>query len=182
MHGNSLTLTSKTSFKNRIKLNKITLFYHLRLKSASDWPFLSGINKKLECTIEELDGSIKPTVIENFDEKDLVKMFKDRLKTKIINKKAAFSSTPVYQLKVNSEDDIMNEIIENGPVQAVFRFYNDLFLYKSGIYSVHPGATSSGKEDEKYHSVVVVGWGEDDGIKYWVKFIFLKMFIIEDTL
>ena len=65
----------------------------------------------------------------------------------------------------------MDEIIKNGPVQVVFKVYNDFFMYKNGIYSKHPKAEVINVKDP-YHSVKVVGWGTENGIDYWVNKIF----------
>lgn len=61
----------------------------------------------------------------------------------------------------------MEEIIKNGPVQVVFKVYNDFFMYKSGIYSKHPRAEIL-DERNSYHSVKVLGWGTENGVDYWV--------------
>ncbi|ETE66806.1 Tubulointerstitial nephritis antigen, partial [Ophiophagus hannah] len=49
------------------------------------------------------------------------------------------TSNRIYQCgspyRISSKEaDIMREIRENGPVQAIMRVYDDFFLYKSGIY------------------------------------------------
>ena len=62
------------------------------------------------------------------------------------------------------EEDIKKEILENGPVTSAMDLYQDYFDYKSGIY-IH---------DKKYnkvkglHSVTIMGWGEENGVKYWL--------------
>lgn len=61
----------------------------------------------------------------------------------------------------------MKEIKKNGPVQMIFKVYNDFFFYKSGIYSPHPNAKLI--DDLAYHSVNVYGWNyTSKGIPYWV--------------
>lgn len=51
-------------------------------------------------------------------------------------------------------------------VTATMKVYQDFFLYRSGVYH-HSGNGPSG-----YHSVRIIGWGEDDtqreSVKYWV--------------
>ncbi|XP_023712916.1 uncharacterized peptidase C1-like protein F26E4.3 isoform X2 [Cryptotermes secundus] len=74
---------------------------------------------------------------------------------------------PAYRL--GSEQDIMYEIMESGPVQATMKVYQDFFLYRGGVYhrSDYGPQSVSG-----YHSVRIIGWGEDvtqrEPIKYWV--------------
>lgn len=74
---------------------------------------------------------------------------------------------PAYRL--GSEQDIMYEIMESGPVQATMKVYPDFFLYRGGVYhrSDYGPQTPGG-----YHSVRIVGWGEDvtqrEPIKYWL--------------
>lgn len=75
---------------------------------------------------------------------------------------------PAYRLK--SEEDIMDEIMESGPVQATMKVYQDFFSYKSGVYK-KTGLEKSASFG--YHSVRIVGWGEEPDIygqplKYWL--------------
>ncbi|XP_048518010.1 tubulointerstitial nephritis antigen-like [Dendroctonus ponderosae] len=73
---------------------------------------------------------------------------------------------PAYRL--GNETDIMYEIMRSGPVQATLRVYHDFFSYKEGIYR-HIGASLPHLQG--YHSVRIVGWGEEFtplGLtKYW---------------
>ncbi|KAM3137095.1 hypothetical protein pb186bvf_010823 [Paramecium bursaria] len=57
---------------------------------------------------------------------------------------------------------IMTEIIERGPVQATFIVHEDFLNYRGGIYQYKVGAELGG------HSVKILGWGEEQGIKYWL--------------
>jgi cathepsin B len=65
---------------------------------------------------------------------------------------------------LENEYDIKKEILKNGPVTSMMNIYNDYYYYNSGIY-VH---------DQKYnnilgfHSISIMGWGIDNGIKYWL--------------
>lgn len=100
---------------------------------------------------------------------------------------------PAYSL--NNETDIMIEIFESGPVQgilvaqltfsrsyseciyisivffhaATMRVYRDFFSYSRGIYR-HTAASRS--EPAGFHSVRLIGWGEErigyENVKYWV--------------
>lgn len=47
------------------------------------------------------------------------------------------------------------------------RVYRDFFTYGGGIYQ-HTRASRS--EPTGFHSVRLVGWGEERGMKYWVSF------------
>nr|AAD38132.1 vitellogenic cathepsin-B like protease [Aedes aegypti] len=62
----------------------------------------------------------------------------------------------------NDERKIMEEIFINGPVQAAFHTYLDLHAYKSGIYRHVWGPLSGG------HAVKLLGWGVENGVKYWL--------------
>ncbi|GAB0100600.1 tubulointerstitial nephritis antigen-like [Sergentomyia squamirostris] len=73
---------------------------------------------------------------------------------------------PAYSL--NNETDIMTEIQRSGSVQATMRVYRDFFSYSSGIYR----HTQTDSERSGFHSVRIVGWGEEDEgftvSKYWI--------------
>ena len=60
-------------------------------------------------------------------------------------------------------EDIMYEIISQGPVLAIMDVRRELFSYRSGVYQ------SSGREQViGQHAVRIIGWGEEStGIKYW---------------
>lgn len=74
---------------------------------------------------------------------------------------------PVY--RVATEEGIMHEILTSGPVQAVMKVSRDFFMYKSGVYRCSNLASGS---RTGYHSVRIVGWGEEyqSGriVKYWI--------------
>ncbi|KIH68112.1 papain family cysteine protease [Ancylostoma duodenale] len=55
----------------------------------------------------------------------------------------------------NDEEAIRKEILENGPVQAVFDVYEDFRLYKRGIYKNTQGKKTGA------HAVKIYGWGAD---------------------
>ncbi|XP_042301831.1 tubulointerstitial nephritis antigen [Sceloporus undulatus] len=89
-------------------------------------------------------------------------------------------SNRIYQCsspyRISSQEaDIMKEIKENGPVQAVMQVYEDFFLYKTGIYKhiwSRDGKTQNGYE-KRPHSVKIVGWGalhngEGQRQKFWI--------------
>jgi cathepsin B len=58
-------------------------------------------------------------------------------------------------------DTIAREIMERGPVEAAFTVYKDFENYKSGIYHVTSDETLGG------HAIKIVGWGVENGVKYW---------------
>jgi len=68
--------------------------------------------------------------------------------------KSAYSVSGVQQ--------IMAEIMKNGPVEAAFDVYEDFLTYKSGVYQHTTGEFVGG------HAVKILGWGVDDGTDYWI--------------
>lgn len=60
------------------------------------------------------------------------------------------------------EESIQKEIMTHGPVEAAFEVYEDLLTYKSGVYKHVAGKLDGG------HAVKMVGWGVDNGEKYWL--------------
>lgn len=78
-----------------------------------------------------------------------------------------YHTGPPYRL--GSETDIMDEIMASGPVQATMKVYHDFFMYKSGIYEQ---SALGAAERTGYHSVRILGWGEEytrrGTIKYWL--------------
>ncbi|XGW24195.1 hypothetical protein V3C99_005968 [Haemonchus contortus] len=62
---------------------------------------------------------------------------------------------------LNQEDAIQEMLMRKGPVQAIFIVYEDFSYYKNGIY-VHTAGQEAGA-----HAVKLVGWGVENGTKYW---------------
>ncbi|XP_060520829.1 uncharacterized protein LOC132698652 [Cylas formicarius] len=60
------------------------------------------------------------------------------------------------------EKQIQLEIYKNGPVEAGFTVFEDFLSYKSGIYQPTTEKMVGG------HAVKIIGWGEEDGVKYWL--------------
>lgn len=84
-----------------------------------------------------------------------------------------YQVTPAYRLG-SSEMEIMKELMENGPVQALMEVHEDFFLYQGGIYSHTPVSQGKPEQYRRHgtHSVKITGWGEEtlpDGrtLKYW---------------
>ncbi|XP_069830605.1 tubulointerstitial nephritis antigen [Dendropsophus ebraccatus] len=65
-----------------------------------------------------------------------------------------YQCSPPYRIPSN-EREIMMELMENGPVQAIMTVHEDFFLYKSGIYKY----TGTREKKSETHSVKIVGWG-----------------------
>jgi len=57
---------------------------------------------------------------------------------------------------------MMQEIYQNGPVEAAFDVYEDFLTYKSGVYQHVTGSYLGG------HAVKIMGWGIEQGLKYWL--------------
>jgi cathepsin B len=52
-------------------------------------------------------------------------------------------------------------IMAGGPVETAFTVYSDFENYVSGVYHHVTGDFAGG------HAVKIVGWGTDNGTKYW---------------
>jgi len=63
---------------------------------------------------------------------------------------------------LTSPSQIKAEIYANGPVQTGFIVYEDFMHYKSGVYKHVSGGQLGG------HAVKIVGWGSENGQKYWI--------------
>ncbi|CAJ0594735.1 unnamed protein product [Cylicocyclus nassatus] len=61
-----------------------------------------------------------------------------------------------------SELAIQTELFTNGPVQAGFIVYDDFRYYQKGVY-VHTWFGEAGG-----HAVRIIGWGVENGVKYWL--------------
>jgi len=67
-----------------------------------------------------------------------------------------------------TEAGMMEEIHTNGPTVVSFEVYNDFFAYRGGIYSHSKLKSKLNPWEETNHSVLCVGWGVSNGIKYWI--------------
>ena len=63
---------------------------------------------------------------------------------------------------VKGEKNMMKEIYARGPIACTIAVPKDLMEYKGGVYRDTTGAHSLA------HSISVAGWGEEDGVKYWI--------------
>jgi len=72
----------------------------------------------------------------------------------------------------SSEEAMMKEIKENGPIMAAFEAPASLFVYKSGVFTGDkaPEEERMDNWEKTNHAVVVMGWGKDQntGEKYWI--------------
>jgi|JI10StandDraft_1071094.scaffolds.fasta_scaffold583759_1 cathepsin B len=73
-----------------------------------------------------------------------------------------YHSAGMPQMLNNNEQKIKESIFAHGPVETGFTVYEDFMSYKSGIYSHKSGKMLGG------HAVKIVGWGEEEGVKYWI--------------
>nr|AEE62535.1 unknown [Dendroctonus ponderosae] len=64
--------------------------------------------------------------------------------------------------EIQGEEQIQYEIMTNGPVEATMDVYVDFAQYQSGIYQL------TTDEYEGGHAVKILGWGVEDGVKYWL--------------
>lgn len=61
----------------------------------------------------------------------------------------------------NDADTIAQAIMTNGPVEAAFTVYQDFEDYTCGIYKKTSSKSLGG------HAIKIVGWGVENGVKYW---------------
>merc|ERR1711920_1011878 len=64
-------------------------------------------------------------------------------------------------LTASGEAEIQRMILTGGPVETAFEVYSDFENYAGGIYHHVTGHAAGG------HAVKMVGWGEENGVKYW---------------
>lgn len=63
---------------------------------------------------------------------------------------------------LDSVEDMMNEIYQRGPITCEVAITQELKNYTSGIFVDRTGRTADD------HVVTINGWGEEDGVKYWI--------------
>jgi len=72
-----------------------------------------------------------------------------------------FKAVETYVLETDAE--IQRDIFINGPVQATLIVETPLYGYTSGVFSCDGEEGNDGG-----HAVIMVGWGEEGGVKYWL--------------
>lgn len=65
----------------------------------------------------------------------------------------------------STEEGIMRELVHGGPLVASFEPKNDIMYYGGGVYKRVPNQRSEWEQVD--HAVLLVGFGEDAGEKYW---------------
>jgi len=63
---------------------------------------------------------------------------------------------------VSGHDNIIAELSTRGPCEASFAVYEDFVVYTSGVYHHVSGGLLG------YHAVKLLGYGVDNGSKYWL--------------
>ena len=63
---------------------------------------------------------------------------------------------------ISGEKNIMQDIYDNGSVEASFTVYEDFVTYSNGIYQHVTGSALGG------HDVKIIGWGIENNVKYWL--------------
>jgi cathepsin C len=68
--------------------------------------------------------------------------------------------------------NMMEELVKNGPIAIGFMVYNDFFSYSGGVYKHKSALKALGPDphfEETNHAVLIVGYGETNaGEKYWI--------------
>lgn len=68
-------------------------------------------------------------------------------------------------VKANDENAMKEALVNNGPLYVTFYTGEDFFAYKSGVYTDKTNSCS-GKSNN--HGVLAVGYGNQDGVDYWL--------------
>lgn len=63
---------------------------------------------------------------------------------------------------VVGEENMVNEIYQRGPIACAISVPDEFRKYTSGIFEDKTGKT------EKTHEISIVGYGVEDGKKYWL--------------
>uniref|UniRef100_A0A3Q0KPV9 SmCL2-like peptidase (C01 family) n=1 Tax=Schistosoma mansoni TaxID=6183 RepID=A0A3Q0KPV9_SCHMA len=71
-------------------------------------------------------------------------------------------SKSIIEIKLNDEEQLKYVLYEHGPVSAGINVEQQFMRYKSGIYQ-----SQSCSSTEVNHAVLIVGYGEENGVQYW---------------
>lgn len=73
-----------------------------------------------------------------------------------------------------NEELMMRELYENGPLVVAFEAPSSLFYYTGGVFTGEapphegPKLKDLNPWEKTNHAVVAVGWGVENGVKYWI--------------
>lgn len=68
----------------------------------------------------------------------------------------------------SDEEDIMLELSQNGPLVVSFEPADDFMYYNAGVYQSPQGGNAIHQEWQRVdHAVLLVGYGEQHGKKFW---------------
>lgn len=73
-----------------------------------------------------------------------------------------FGDQTLNYITLGDVEAIKRALINDGPVMTGMIVYSDFFMYESGIYQHYDGYETGG------HIVLIVGYGNYDGIDYWI--------------
>ena len=90
-----------------------------------------------------------PTCVKNCDDGN-----KEDYSSQLIKAESSYT--------VSGEENIMQELYENGSVEGAFSVYEDFVTYRSGVYQYTSGTYLGG------HAIKIIGWGVENGVKYWL--------------
>jgi cathepsin B len=85
--------------------------------------------------------------------------------------KSSYNRYQAYRFKDDAKKvadnavKMQQDVMDNGPVAISFNVHKPFYSYKRGVYLM-PG----GELDDKHgwHAVVMLGWGVENGVKYWI--------------
>ncbi|KAL1781367.1 pro-cathepsin H [Sigmodon hispidus] len=80
-------------------------------------------------------------------------------------KKAIAFVKDVANITLNDEKAMVEAVALHNPVSFAFEVTEDFMMYRKGIYS---STTCHQTPDKVNHAVLAVGYGEQDGILYWI--------------
>jgi cathepsin B len=75
---------------------------------------------------------------------------------------SAITRHKIKDWKVVKGEEIQKELFTLGPCGVDFQVYSDFMNYKSGVYQHKSGFLEGG------HAVVLLGWGVEGGVPYWL--------------
>lgn len=71
-----------------------------------------------------------------------------------------------YNVQAGNEEAMKQTLYSTGPLYVSFYVSNDLFSYKSGVYTDSKGLCKPSYWNN--HAVLLVGYGTQNGIDYWL--------------